>query len=129
MARERVYRPGTDDVGSVLKCDVVAVDTTSAFPELGKSFSVLTARVRPAPTPPVRRNIALKPSKPTANGRFTALTYNILADIYANMVRCMARNPPRVGPVHHAPELPGRWKRKQARDTSEGRLPSVMGSL
>lgn len=89
--RERSYRPSTDDVGSVIKCEVVAVDTTSAFPELGKSFSVLTARVRPAPTPPVRRNIALKPSKPTTNGRFTALTYNVLADIYANMVRCLDR--------------------------------------
>ena len=66
---------------------MVAVDTTSSFPKVGKTFSVLTARVRPAPTPPTRRTIALKPSKPTTNGRFTVLTYNILADIYASMVR------------------------------------------
>ena len=85
VGRERQYTPTTDDVGSILKNEVVALDTASAFPEVGKAFSVSTARVRPAPQPPKRSLVELKPTSATGPSRFTALTYNLLADLYATM--------------------------------------------
>lgn len=85
VGRDRQYTPSTDDVGSILKVDVVALDTASAFPEGGKAFTVSTSRVKPAPQPPKRNLVELKPTIPTGPTRFTALTYNLLADLYATM--------------------------------------------
>lgn len=85
MGRDRQYTPTTDDVGSILKNEVVPLDTASAYPELGKPTSVLTARVRPAPQPPKRSLVELKPTNSIGPSRFTALTYNLLADLYATM--------------------------------------------
>ena len=84
-----MYTPGTEDVGTVLKCEVVAIDSASAFGELGKTFSVATARVRPAPLPPNRSLTPLPPPKNVVTtGKFTALTYNLLADLYATVSPC-----------------------------------------
>ncbi len=86
VGKGRLYTPCADDVGSVLKCEVVAIDSASAFGELGKTFSVATARVRPAPSPPKRALTPLPPPKAVvAAGKFTALTYNLLADLYATV--------------------------------------------
>ena len=47
MGRERCYTPGPEDVGAILKFDCTAYDAASPYPEVGKTFSIITARVRP----------------------------------------------------------------------------------
>ena len=47
MGRERTYTPGPEDVGAILKFDCTAYDAASPYPEVGKTFSIITARVRP----------------------------------------------------------------------------------
>ena len=54
-------------------------------------------RVRPAPQPPSRELVPLPPPKgrPLApGGKFTLLTYNLLADLYATVgaVICLRRS-------------------------------------
>ncbi|KAK9827722.1 hypothetical protein WJX81_005188 [Elliptochloris bilobata] len=84
VGKGRLYTPCAEDVGTVLKCEVAAIDSASAFGELGKTFSVSTSRVRPAPSPPKRSLTPVPPPKNVVTtGKFTALTYNLLADLYA----------------------------------------------
>lgn len=85
VGRGRTYTPSQEDVGLVLKYDCSVLDTLHPYAEYGKSTSVFTSRVRPAPTPPTRNLIPLplSPSVAMAQGRFTILTYNLLADLYA----------------------------------------------
>lgn len=88
VGKGRLYTPCAEDVGTVLKCEVVAIDSASAFGELGKTFSVSTARVRPEPSPPKRSLTPVPPPKNVVTtGKFTALTYNLLADLYATVRR------------------------------------------
>lgn len=47
MGRERTYTPTPEDVGAILKFDCTAYDAASPYPEVGKTFSIITARVRP----------------------------------------------------------------------------------
>ena len=89
MGKGRLYTPIQDDIGSILKCEVVSIDAAVPFSEHGKTFSMSTQRVRPTPSPPKR---ALAPVNPApwnvqSTGRFTALTYNLLADLYATVSR------------------------------------------
>ena len=103
VGKGRLYTPCAEDVGTVLKCEVVAIDSASAFGELGKTFSVSTSRVRPAPSPPKRSLTPVPPPKNVVTtGKFTALTYNLLADLYAT-VRRACRAALLAGP------LCGRW--------------------
>ncbi|EIE19641.1 hypothetical protein COCSUDRAFT_54570 [Coccomyxa subellipsoidea C-169] len=85
VGKGRLYTPTEDDVGSVLKCEVVAIDTGSPYTESGKTHSIATSRVRPAPSPPRRSLSAINPAPKNivSAGKFTALTYNLLADLYA----------------------------------------------
>mmetsp|Transcript_13036 Transcript_13036/g.39493 ORF Transcript_13036/g.39493 Transcript_13036/m.39493 type:complete len:591 (+) Transcript_13036:158-1930(+) len=88
VGRTRCYTPQAEDVGCILKVDVVSCDSSSGFAhELGRTFSVRSERVRPAPLPPKRALITLPPPKgqPSLDtqGGFTLLTYNLLADLYA----------------------------------------------
>lgn len=56
--------------------------------QVGRTFSVRSERVRPAPVPPSRAMVPLPPPKgaPLAPvGCFTLLTYNLLADLYATV--------------------------------------------
>ena len=56
--------------------------------QVGRTFSVRSERVRPAPQPPSRSLVQLPPPQgvPLApGGRFTLLTYNLLADLYATV--------------------------------------------
>ena len=56
--------------------------------QVGRTFSVRSERVRPAPQPPSRELVPLPPPKgrPLApGGKFTLLTYNLLADLYATV--------------------------------------------
>ena len=87
MGKGRLYTPLQDDIGSILKCEVVSIDSASPFAEHGKTFSMSTARVRPTPSPPKRTLAPISPAPytPQSANRFTALTYNLLADLYATV--------------------------------------------
>lgn len=85
ISKNRVYVPTADDVGCILKFECTAHDVASAYPDIGKTFSIITMRVRPAPAPPRRVMVPFTPSKPTVSrGKFTVLSYNLLADLYAS---------------------------------------------
>lgn len=85
VGNQRCYVPTQEDVGCVLRYECTAYDSASAYPDMGKTFSILTARVRPAAPCPSRPMIHMKPLKPTVKrGRFTVLSYNLLADLYAS---------------------------------------------
>ena len=84
ISRSRTYTPTAEDVGCILKFECTAHDIASAYPDIGKAFSIVTARVRPSPLPPRRAMIPVAPIRPAVKkGRFTVLTYNLLADLYA----------------------------------------------
>ena len=79
------YTPTAEDVGSCLKCEVAAVDIQQNR-ETGSSSSPSTARVRPIPLCPQRALVPVAPPRGSnAAGKFTALTYNLLADLYASV--------------------------------------------
>lgn len=83
MGKTRAYTPTPEDIGSILKYEVVGYDAAT-YSESGKAFTVQTARVRSLPEPPRRALIPVVPDKP-ASGTFTVLTYNVLADLYATV--------------------------------------------
>jgi hypothetical protein len=87
VGKGRLYTPVQDDIGSILKCEVVSIDAASPFSEHGKTFSMPTSRVRPTPSPPKRALLPVTPAPWNAKAadRFTALTYNLLADLYATV--------------------------------------------
>ena len=87
VGKGRLYTPIQDDIGSILKCEVVSIDAASPFSEHGKTFSMPTSRVRPTPSPPKRALVPVTPApwNAKATDRFTALTYNLLADLYATV--------------------------------------------
>ena len=98
VGKGRLFTPNEDDIGTVLKCEVVAIDSTSPYGELGKTFSIATNRVRPAPSPPKRAFVPITPAPENvvSAGKFTALTYNLLADLYAtvrDITSCLQRQP------------------------------------
>lgn len=85
VGNQRVYVPTQDDVGCVLRYECTAYDSASAYPDMGKAYSILTARVRPAAMPPSRSMVYSTPHYRTVKrGRFTVLSYNMLADLYAS---------------------------------------------
>ena len=87
VGRGKKYAPSEEDCGSALKVDVIVIDTQGRQnPEIGRTFTVVTQRVKAAPEPP-KRNLIPLPSQrlETAAGRFSVLTYNLLADLYANV--------------------------------------------
>jgi CCR4-NOT transcription complex subunit 6 len=85
VGNQRCYVPTPDDVGCVLRYECTAYDSASAYPDIGKTFSIMTARVRPAPACPSRSMIRMSPCKPSVKrGKFTVLSYNVLADLYAS---------------------------------------------
>ena len=85
VGNQRCYVPTQDDVGCVLRYECTAYDSASAYPDIGKTFSILTARVRPAPACPTRNMVTMKPCRPIVKrGKFTVLSYNVLADLYAS---------------------------------------------
>lgn len=88
VSRTRRYTPGPEDVGYALRLDVSVADSRSGC-DLGKPIVVNSSRVRPAPSPPLRPMLPLPPPPGGhfASGRFTVLTYNLLADLYAKVGR------------------------------------------
>lgn len=86
VSRTRSYTPTQDDIGYILKYEVSVVDRIHPYTDLGKMQIMLTARVRPSPNPPTRHIVQLLPQTSQssfAGSRFTVLTYNLLADLYA----------------------------------------------
>ena len=89
MGKSRLYTPGEADIGCVLKCEIESIDAGSRYDSVTKTFTVSTNRVRPAATPPKRALVPITPPHQCVrDGRFTVLTYNLLADLYAT-VRCV----------------------------------------
>ena len=76
-----------DDVGFVLKYECSMVDAMHPYIDGGRPAEAFTARVRPAPNLPVRHMVALPNAPPpsSSGSRFTVLTYNLLADLYAKV--------------------------------------------
>jgi len=85
VSRARKYTPVQDDVGFVLKYECSMVDAMHPYIDGGRPAEAFTARVRPAPNLPVRHMVALPNAPPpsSSGSRFTVLTYNLLADLYA----------------------------------------------
>jgi len=89
----REYVPVPDDVGASLRVEVIGLDVNTQE-ATGRALAVSTARVRPAPRPPRRARVPLPlppavaqlpkiPTPASTSSRFTVLTYNLLADLYA----------------------------------------------
>ena len=82
VGRSKSYSATAEDVGHLLKFEVTSVDAGGA--EQGSTDGFTTGRVIPAPTPPRRNLVPLAHRDGVgAGGRFTVLTYNVLADLYA----------------------------------------------
>ena len=83
VCQQRNYTVSADDVGHVLKLEVVPVDAKTGN-EQAQPQNVITGRVIPAPEPP-RRNLVKIAHNSTPEPRtFTTATYNVLADLYCN---------------------------------------------
>ena len=83
VCQQRNYTVSADDVGHVLKLEVVPVDAKTGN-ERAQPQNVITGRVIPAPEPP-RRNLVKIAHNSTPEPRtFTTATYNVLADLYCN---------------------------------------------
>jgi hypothetical protein len=89
VARSRKYTPSQDDVGFVLKYECSIFDPNHPYIDLGRPMLAFTSRVRPAPNLPVRNLVALplacNVTKAGPSSRFTVLSYNMLADLYAKV--------------------------------------------
>jgi hypothetical protein len=89
VSRSRKYTPSQDDVGFVLKYECSLFDPNHPYIDLGRPMLAFTSRVRPAPNLPVRALVPLPLpyalTKGGAGSRFTVLTYNMLADLYAKV--------------------------------------------
>lgn len=87
VSRSRIYTPTQDDVGFILKYECSIFDSHHPYIDLGRPTLAFTSRVRPAPNLPVRNLVPLPlppgVSKGGPNSRFTVLSYNMLADLYA----------------------------------------------
>lgn len=91
VARSRKYTPSQDDVGFVLKYECSIFDPNHPYIDLGRPMLAFTSRVRPAPNLPVRNLVSLplpyNVTKAGPSSRFTVLSYNMLADLYAKVSR------------------------------------------
>lgn len=89
VSRSRKYTPAQDDVGFVLKYECSIFDPNHPYIDLGRPMLAFTSRVRPAPNLPVRNLVPLPlppgVAKGGPNSRFTVLSYNMLADLYAKV--------------------------------------------
>ncbi len=81
VGHSKCYSATMEDVGHLLKFEVTPVDAGGR--EQGASVVFTTARVIPAPNPPRRNLVPVAHHDGEQGGRFTVLTYNVLADLYA----------------------------------------------
>ena len=83
VCQTRNYTVSADDVGHVLKLEVVPVDAKSGN-EQAQPQNVITGRVIPAPEPPRRNLVKISHNSTPEPRTFTVATYNVLADLYCN---------------------------------------------
>mmetsp|Transcript_1127 Transcript_1127/g.4184 ORF Transcript_1127/g.4184 Transcript_1127/m.4184 type:complete len:548 (-) Transcript_1127:374-2017(-) len=81
VATGRAYTPLPEDVGHALKFECVPIESGTGM-ELSNRVSVITGRVLATPPPPSRARIRVVDDP--GEGKFSVLTYNVLADLYAN---------------------------------------------
>ena len=80
----RTYTPLPEDVGHSLRFECAPAESDTGVEVCVATTLVLGARVIAAPQAPPRRLVPLVPETHRA-GRFTVLTYNVLADLYASV--------------------------------------------
>lgn len=92
VGRSRSYTPAQEDIGYQLKYELTFIERARPHVDLGRTQSAITERVRPIPTPPARSMVPVVPPDPAVQAlpwgqsspnRFTVLSYNLLADLYA----------------------------------------------
>lgn len=84
MSHTKAYTPVAEDAGHLLRFEVVPVDCATGAEAGPPTQLQLAARVIAQPSAPPRRLVPLLPEAQRV-GRFTVLTYNVLADLYANV--------------------------------------------
>lgn len=84
VSRSRSYAPDLDDVGHFLKYECQAVDIATGQPIGALQSLQMPQRVISAPQPLLRRMVGIVPDAERV-GRFTVLSYNVLADLYASV--------------------------------------------
>ena len=82
VGRSKTYAATLEDVGHLLRFEVVGAENTTGEPK-GGTEGFTTARVIPAPMPPRRNLVPVAHHDNPDGGKFTVLTYNVLADLYA----------------------------------------------
>ncbi len=95
VSKARNYTPTNEDMGYTLKYECTALDVNRPYVDMGRPGTVFSARVRAMPNPPTRSYVPLKPPhgvQTTPAGKFSVLTYNMLADLYAKVwsTKCMS---------------------------------------
>lgn len=86
VCRARKYTPVADDVGFTLKYECTVVEAARPYADISRGQPIITNRVRPAPNPPNRLLVPLHlrhTSQTVEGGKFSLLSYNLLADLYA----------------------------------------------
>ncbi|GMH46198.1 hypothetical protein BSKO_14166, partial [Bryopsis sp. KO-2023] len=89
ISQRRYYIPSIEDVGCGLKFECCLIDMHAQLygeDAVGKVVSTHVSRVQPPSSPPIRAMtpVRLPNARIHQEGRFTVLTYNILADLYAS---------------------------------------------
>lgn len=87
VGRDKLYTPGEDDVGHTLRFECRAAGAPGGA---AAGSWVVTDAVLPAPLPFVRKRVPVEPvhadgapAQCASGGRFSVLSYNVLADLYA----------------------------------------------
>ena len=98
VCRARAFTPGPDDVGHTLKFECQPVDAQTGQPLAPPTVLLIPQRVIAQPQPLPRRMIPIVPDAERV-GRFTVLSYNVLADLYASV----SAQGPRLRPACFSP--------------------------
>mmetsp|Transcript_5147 Transcript_5147/g.16836 ORF Transcript_5147/g.16836 Transcript_5147/m.16836 type:complete len:482 (-) Transcript_5147:46-1491(-) len=82
ISRKRTYIPAEDDVGHTLKYECQMMDAKGNTP-IGQVHQMVSSRVLAPPEPKHRQMLTLDRGGLMYAGKFTLLTWNVLADLYA----------------------------------------------
>lgn len=107
MGTSRFYTPTQDDIGYTLKFEIAVIDRTRPphLAEVQRAAPVYTQHVRPSPQPPTRHMVQMQPPTSLPGPRFTILTYNLLADLYAKQMQVRPSIQLRAPRCSHAKQL------------------------
>ena len=90
VSKGRSYTPSHEDIGYTLKYECTGLDANRPYVDMGRPGTAFSSRVRPMPNPPIRNVVPLRAPhgvQTTPAGKFSLLTYNMLADLYAKVRR------------------------------------------